>query len=582
MIAILLRIACITVLSAVLVASITGIVVLLRPSKSVQVRKFVVSGSDTQKDQAAIISQMVAVRIQQIDSVLTTDLTSDAPPEPVIFESVLKRELRLTPEVGDRLEVEFKAFELDVAGILNSILDALHKGPILRGVVLNKDKEVEIVSNYREEDTDVLGPWVVRSREGTGEAIEMLAHRIVLDFHRKQTRQFGNMSLDQFRLFVSSLKDYQEYVHQIASDKVASRLPQSNFNLLHAKEGLNKLVEQKVDCSRVYSYLGSVSTILKDENSARESFSAALALDPTDEFSKKALGSTNVTLALKQPPPENPGSLDTVFQQPAFQYLKIGNDIQRHAITPIVVAVLADGVAPLSGVTLVRDAGLLSPSAPGIEGPHVSAPGIEGPHGTQVASIIAAIAPSARILPVRVLGEDTTGDTVSVLEGIVYARTRGARVFVLPFGMRERSEALAEAVKGVRDAGGLVVAPAGNESSSLEFYPAAFSTVLSVAALDTKGVLAKFSNYGKWVKTSAPGVGILTLDPSGRTQKMDGTSASCAEAAGIAALVWSVRPQLTGEKVAQILLETAGQPVGPQTAAGPLNATAAVLKAGTI
>jgi hypothetical protein len=64
MIPLLIRIACVAFLSALAFGSITGIVFLLRPSHSVQVRKFdVLTGTDSQKAEAAIISQMIAVRI---------------------------------------------------------------------------------------------------------------------------------------------------------------------------------------------------------------------------------------------------------------------------------------------------------------------------------------------------------------------------------------------------------------------------------------------------------------------------------------------------------------------------------------
>ncbi len=568
MISTLVRLGCIAVLAALAAASIAGIIVLVFPSKSVQVRKFdVLASGQTQNAQASIVSQMVAVRIQQIDSILTNDLRSDAPTEQVMFESVLPRELRLAPELGNHIEVEFKAFDLDVAGVLNSILDTVHDGPTLRGVLVTKDKDVEILANYREKETDVLGPWVIRSSEGTGDAVELLAHQVVLDFHGKQTRKFGNMSADQFRLFISALKDYQTYVHQIASDKMANRLPQSNLNLIRAREGFKKLADQKVDCSRVYSYLGSVSTILNDDSSAKENFSAALALDPEDDFSKKALARTNVAQSLKPSSTEEVGNLSTLFKQAAFRMLNLDEDTRRAATTPILVAVLADGAADLPGIRLAQARSFTDPATG------------TNTFGTQVASIIASIAPSARIMPIRVFDERGGGDTASVIEGIAYARYSGAKIIVLPLGMASRSEILASTVKEAIEGGALVVAAAGNDSSASEYYPAAFPNVLSVAALDDHGKLATFSNYGPWIQASAPGVDVLALDSSGSTKKISGTSISCAAAAGVATLVWSANPQLGASQVQHILLETASKSPDSRVPAKQLNANAAVAKA---
>jgi hypothetical protein len=145
MIALLVRAACIAILAALACGSITGIVLLLRPSRSVQVRKFaVLSGVDSTKETAAIISQLLAVQIQQIDSILTNDLTQDAPPDEVRIESVIPPQLRLAPQMQNHIDVEFKAFDFDIAGILNAIMDQLHEGPALRGTIITDDKGTEI------------------------------------------------------------------------------------------------------------------------------------------------------------------------------------------------------------------------------------------------------------------------------------------------------------------------------------------------------------------------------------------------------------------------------------------------------
>jgi len=57
----------------------------------------------------------------------------------------------------------------------------------------------------------------------------------------------------------------------------------------------------------------------------------------------------------------------------------------------------------------------------------------------------------------------------------------------------------------------VVVAAAGNNSSTRLFWPAALKGVLAVGALDKAGKLrAPFSNHGWWVDCSAPGVDVLS------------------------------------------------------------------------
>jgi hypothetical protein len=84
-------------------------------------------------------------------------------------------------------------------------------------------------------------------------------------------------------------------------------------------------------------------------------------------------------------------------------------------------------------------------------------------------------------------------------------------------------EAVTEAVDRIDQA--LVVASAGNRGESRRFYPAAFTGVLAVGALDASsadtdgsawssptrtGPVATFSNRGSWVDWWAPGVDMVT------------------------------------------------------------------------
>ena len=45
----------------------------------------------------------------------------------------------------------------------------------------------------------------------------------------------------------------------------------------------------------------------------------------------------------------------------------------------------------------------------------------------------------------------------------------------------------------------LVVAAAGNDSTNLAFWPAAFPWVVGVGSPDANGKKSDYSNYGRWV-----------------------------------------------------------------------------------
>ncbi len=98
-------------------------------------------------------------------------------------------------------------------------------------------------------------------------------------------------------------------------------------------------------------------------------------------------------------------------------------------------------------------------------------------HGTQVATIAAAgvddgvgIAgvgyAGVSIMPVRVLGDDGTGNDSDIIEGLVYAVQNGADVVVMAFSNPGESAALQFAVNYAWANGVVLVAAAGNDGST--------------------------------------------------------------------------------------------------------------------
>jgi hypothetical protein len=172
-------------------------------------------------------------------------------------------------------------------------------------------------------------------------------------------------------------------------------------------------------------------------------------------------------------------------------------------------------------------------------------------HGTFIAGLIALIAPSARIMPVRAFSTDGVSDAFSVAQGIKYAVDHGARVINLSFGSTEDSAVMHEAVTYAHQRGVLLIAAVGNENKGNDLapqFPANWSVeVMGVAALDANNRKATFSNYGNDVSVSALGVNLVSLYPELNSSPdyamWSGTSFAAPLAAAEAALILENNPR---------------------------------------
>ncbi|MEI8312635.1 MAG: S8 family serine peptidase, partial [Verrucomicrobiota bacterium] len=163
-------------------------------------------------------------------------------------------------------------------------------------------------------------------------------------------------------------------------------------------------------------------------------------------------------------------------------------------------------------------------------------------HGTAVAGTAAAagnngvgvagVAWAVSILPVKVMAADGTGATSTIANGINYSADRGARVINLSMGSTSSSLTLQKAVSYAYTKGAVLIAAAGNNGNSTPFYPAAYTQVVAVSALNSSDALPVWSNYGSYVDISAPGEAITTTWPGGSYMTMSGTSFSSPLVAG--------------------------------------------------
>lgn len=175
---------------------------------------------------------------------------------------------------------------------------------------------------------------------------------------------------------------------------------------------------------------------------------------------------------------------------------------------------------------------------------------------------IVGVAWNVRIMGVKFLAANGSGSLEGALKGIDYATSKGARIMSNSWGGGGFSETLKQAIERSHAAGALFVAAAGNESNNNDAnpsYPASYNipNVLAVAAIDNRGQLASFSNYGKTsVHVGAPGVNILSSITKGGYDSWSGTSMATPHVSGLAVLLASNEPNLTNIEMKDRIVST--------------------------
>jgi thermitase len=166
-------------------------------------------------------------------------------------------------------------------------------------------------------------------------------------------------------------------------------------------------------------------------------------------------------------------------------------------------------------------------------------------HGTNVASIVLQIAPKAKILPLRVLGPNGSGDALNVASAINRAVSKGAKVINVSLGSDTRSSAVANAIAAATAKGVYVIASSGNTANTSITYPAndlsADTTTLgrysvSVGSVDASDQKSAFSTYGTTLELVGPGEVVYGPVPGNRLGAWSGTSMAAPMVSGAIAL----------------------------------------------
>ncbi len=164
-------------------------------------------------------------------------------------------------------------------------------------------------------------------------------------------------------------------------------------------------------------------------------------------------------------------------------------------------------------------------------------------HGTMTSGLVHLVAPQAKILPLKAFSSNGVGYLSNIVAALYYAVQHRANVINMSFDLASSSPSLTQAAAYANKAGVVLVAAAGNESTSAPVYPAALNNyVVGIASTTNWDSRSSFSNYGVtdvWI--AAPGENIISTFPGGTYASASGTSFSSPITAGTVALMLNAK-----------------------------------------
>lgn len=201
-------------------------------------------------------------------------------------------------------------------------------------------------------------------------------------------------------------------------------------------------------------------------------------------------------------------------------------------------------------------------------------------HGTHVAGIVLADpsrgrlsggAPGANLLPLDFMSYDSEyrqelGTTADAITALDYAARNGAKVINASWGGTMCSLSLQSKFNELQNRDIFIAVAAGNSGADISYspaYPAIFQGInqITVGALDSSGIRARYSNYGALVQLLAPGTMIESTVPTSVQASgyafQSGTSMASPFVAAAAAILRAAFPFQSATEIRQALLDSA-------------------------
>ncbi|MCF0206830.1 MAG: S8 family serine peptidase, partial [Bacteroidales bacterium] len=183
-------------------------------------------------------------------------------------------------------------------------------------------------------------------------------------------------------------------------------------------------------------------------------------------------------------------------------------------------------------------------------------------HGTYVSGISSAIVDNGigvagagykcRFVPLRIMNEEN--QIVNAYQSIVYAANRHFDVINCSWGSpyyQQMGQDVIDYATINHDM--LVVAAAGNDGVEINFYPASYENVVSVAATNSDDSKWSGSSYSTCVDVSAPGTMFVSTSENGYATMWGGTSFASPIVAGAAGILRSYYRDYNALQIGEII-----------------------------
>ena len=194
-------------------------------------------------------------------------------------------------------------------------------------------------------------------------------------------------------------------------------------------------------------------------------------------------------------------------------------------------------------------------------------------HGTAVTSVIAAktnnsygmagVCWDVTIVPYKLDIADGNLSSAAIIKALYMAADADCDVINMSFGSVMSDPLMNDAIQYAREKGCILVAAAGNDGRSVLNFPASYSGVISVGAVDKNNIVASFSQYNEQIDVVAPGKMVVvnkakSTDNTGLDNFIYGSGTSYASpyVVGVAALVKSLDKSVTSDDFNSLLAKT--------------------------